>query len=173
MSKPRPSAVVEILTTGRSSQEPAERLFREHGEWLRRQLARRFGADVAEDVVQDTWARLVARGRLEEVARPKPFLFRIAANLMIDRGRRQAVRPDCVTLETAGVTPVEGDAQTQTVLLKQIILGLPRPLREVFVLSRFEGWSYQSIAEHLNISVKTVEWRMSKALIHCAERLRD
>lgn len=51
----------------------------------------------------------------------------------------------------------------------QVINSLPEKCKEVFVLNRFEGKKYAEIAEHLNISVKTVETQMSKAL----KTLRD
>ncbi len=41
---------------------------------------------------------------------------------------------------------------------------LPEKCRQVFELSRFEELKYREIAEKLNISVKTVEAQMSKAL---------
>lgn len=151
----------------------AERLFRKHGEWLRKRLSRRFGPDVADDIVQDTWTRLISRGDLDSLERPKPFLVRVAANLVLDRHRRSDARPSCVSIDGLA-KPLSIEAgQTQTILLKQIIVSMPEPMRIVFVLSRFRGWTYAAIAAHLNISAKTVEWRMSKALDYCTERLRD
>ena len=45
-----------------------------------------------------------------------------------------------------------------------IIDNLPERCRQVFVLSRFESMSYKEIAEHLQVSPKTVENQISKAL---------
>lgn len=50
---------------------------------------------------------------------------------------------------------------------------LPEKCREVFLLSRFENLKYKEIAEKLNISIKTVEAQMSKALQHLRIRLTD
>jgi RNA polymerase sigma-70 factor, ECF subfamily len=50
---------------------------------------------------------------------------------------------------------------------------LPEKCREVFRLSRHENLKYQEIAGRLEISVKTVEAHMSKALEHMRTRLAD
>ena len=50
---------------------------------------------------------------------------------------------------------------------------LPARCREVFELSRFEGLKYGQIADELDISVKTVEGQMSKALRLLREHLKD
>jgi RNA polymerase sigma-70 factor (ECF subfamily) len=52
-------------------------------------------------------------------------------------------------------------------------LKLPEKCREIFELSRFEGKKYTEIATQLNISVKTVETQMSKALQILKTELRD
>jgi RNA polymerase sigma-70 factor (ECF subfamily) len=48
---------------------------------------------------------------------------------------------------------------------------LPEGSRKIFKMSRFEGKKYREIAEELDISVKTVETQMSKALKHMKEKL--
>jgi len=50
---------------------------------------------------------------------------------------------------------------------------LPEKCREVFILNRYENLKYKEIAEQLQISVKTVETQMSKALQHMRIRLAE
>ncbi|MGH7455342.1 MAG: sigma-70 family RNA polymerase sigma factor, partial [bacterium] len=56
--------------------------------------------------------------------------------------------------------------------IESAIAGLPENARLVFMLYHFEGFKYAEIAEALDISVKTVESRMSKALQILREKLR-
>jgi RNA polymerase sigma-70 factor, ECF subfamily len=55
----------------------------------------------------------------------------------------------------------------------RIINNLPERCKEIFVLNRFEGKKYGEIAEELNISIKTVETQMSKALKILRDNLKD
>ncbi|MCK5135705.1 MAG: RNA polymerase sigma-70 factor [Bacteroidales bacterium] len=55
--------------------------------------------------------------------------------------------------------------------IKDAINNLPEKCREIFELSRFEGLKYREIAEELNISVKTVETQMSRALESLKKKL--
>lgn len=50
---------------------------------------------------------------------------------------------------------------------------LPEKCREIFLMNRFDGLKYREIAEKLNISIKTVETQMSRALKTLRERLSD
>ncbi|PTN09522.1 RNA polymerase sigma-70 factor (ECF subfamily) [Mangrovibacterium marinum] len=53
------------------------------------------------------------------------------------------------------------------------IAGLPSECRRIFLLSRESGLKYAEIAEELNISVKTVETQMSRALSCLRSSLKD
>ena len=65
----------------------------------------------------------------------------------------------------------EAASQIDALLLSEMIRSMPALYRNVFVLNRFGGMTYPEIARTLDISVKTVEWRMARALEYCASRL--
>lgn len=155
-----------------------DRLYRDHAAWLGAALTRRLGALAAEaeDIVQETYMRVARYVGEGAVVHPRALLLTIAGNLARDRARGAARRGHIVRGDEAALVlnrlGVPG-CQEQDMLLKQLVLTLPEPLRDVFVLSRFTGMSYEDIASHFGLSVKTVEWRMSKALALCASRLSD
>jgi RNA polymerase sigma-70 factor (ECF subfamily) len=57
--------------------------------------------------------------------------------------------------------------------IEEAISSLPPQCQTVFRLSRFEGLTYAEIAQQLNISVKTIENHMGKALKIMREKLKD
>lgn len=143
-----------------------------YGGWLRARLAGAYGTD-ADDLSQETWLRLGTYAEGREIRHPKALLLRIAANLAADQHRRRARHEGYVEEAAALAGPgAEAADQEDAVLVRQLVLGLPEPLRDVFVLSRVGGLTNNQIAEQLGISPKTVEWRMTRALAHCAAQLR-
>lgn len=50
---------------------------------------------------------------------------------------------------------------------------LPENYREAFVLHRFKDKSYKEIASQLNVSTKTVDYRIQQALKLLREDLKD
>lgn len=142
-----------------------------YGTWLRRQVLKRYGYSWGEDILQDTWLNMARVRPLGAIRYPKAFLLKVALNSARSEARRRAVmeRVEAQSLSNDGVLDAE---QIETVVLRETILGLPQPLRDVFVLSRLGGLTNQQIAEHLGIRPKTVEWRMTKALAHCAAQFR-
>lgn len=134
--------------------------------WLLGFLTRRFGFQVAEDLVQEALTRALAAGSV--IHHPKAFLAKVAVRAALEEVRR---RPDprFAYQPPAAVAP---DAEV-AVLLEQTIAALPRPIRDVFVLSRFGGLSNVEIAQRCNLSVKRVEARLTEARRRCAALIQD
>lgn len=144
-------------------------LYDRYAPWLRERLRGRFGAE-AEDIGQDAWVRVAALEGVDAIRHPKAFLLKVATNVALMRARHTGVvdRHAAVQVE---IEREEAD-QLERLALKEVILSLPQPLRDVFLLSRVAGLSNAQIADRLGISQKTVEWRMTRALAHCAKQLR-
>jgi RNA polymerase sigma factor (sigma-70 family) len=148
-------------------------LYHRYSHWFRARVVKRYGIQDADDLVQETWLRMTPYQAANEVRHPKAVLLRIASNLVAERHTRRTRRGRVVEeVSHLGGWAVEKPAQADELLAKQIVLGLPQPLRDVFVLSRVGGLTNVQIAETLGISLKTVEKRMTKALAHCAAQLR-
>lgn len=163
-----------LLRDGRQDRM-IDRLYRNHAGWLLGRLQRRFAGTglEAEDLVQDTYLRVARYGEEAAERHPRALLLRIGVNLALDQMRRAKTRPAPANdPDTSWDIPVDAD-QEYYLGLKRAILALPPDLRTVFLLSRFTPMTNADIAKRLGISVKTVEWRMSKALAHCAQQLSD
>lgn len=147
-------------------------LYRDYAAWLRAALRHRFGADAADDLVQETYLR-VTRNDTAAIRHPRAFLMRIAINVARDWARRRRVEVDPPAKEAMiAALPVDA-SQHQAILLKQIVLALPPELRDVFVLNHIEGLTLQEIAQLRGMSVRTVERRMSAAMLAAAAALRQ
>lgn len=144
-------------------------LYRHYSAWLRAQLRTRFGADAADDLVQEAYLR-IAPYQAKGIRSPKSLLLRIASNLALDGLARDGVRH---RFQQTSPAPADTfDSPHEALLLKQIIRSIPEKDREVFLLSRFGGLTHAQIAARLGVAVKTVEWRMARALKHCDDHLR-
>lgn len=144
-------------------------LYRRYSAWLRARLRVRFGADAADDLVQEAYLR-IAPYQSTGISSPKALLLRIASNLALDGIARDAVRNR--HQHNTAASPAAFDSPHEALLLKEIVRSIPEKDREVFLLSRFGGLTHAQIAARLGVAVKTVEWRMARALKHCDDQLR-
>mgnify|MGYP003574954400 CR=1 FL=1 len=129
--------------------------------------------DIAEDIVQDVFYRLwEKRDSLVITSSLKAYLFQSTINQSLNyikKYKNALKREDLYGSETMDdINDVE-----QAMALKEVnqrveaaVKALPEACRMVFVLSRYDQLSYKEIASKLDISVKTVEGQMSKALKH-------
>ncbi|MEN5229788.1 RNA polymerase sigma factor [Brevundimonas naejangsanensis] len=162
-----------LMTFGSDQLDDHERrglsqLYGQYSDWLSTRL-RHLGVTGVDDVVQETYLRIAPYQARGEVRHPKSLLLRIATNLVAEEGRRAQRQ----RLHVAAA-PLWTDAasQAESVLLKQLILKLPEPERDIFMLSRFGGLTNEQIAGRLAVSVKTVERRITRALKQVDAQLR-
>lgn len=143
-------------------------LYRQYGRWLTARLRHRHG-DAAEDLVQETYLRIGPYQRAGAIRYPKALLLRIAENIAVDRARAaQRAQISAREIARTTVAPLQHD----DLVLKELIRSLPQPEREIFVMNRVLGLTYDEIATRMNVSVRSIEWRMSQALLHCAKHFR-
>lgn len=136
--------------------------------------------DAAKDIVQDVFVRLwTHRDKLQITTSLQSYLRRSVVNASIDHKRR-FYEKNKEALEHHGEwsdnSPSVDSELREKDIKQQInnaISTLPERCRLIFVLSRYEELTYAQIAARLDISVKTVENQMTKALKMLRKKLRD
>jgi RNA polymerase sigma-70 factor, ECF subfamily len=124
--------------------------------------------DEAEECVQQVFLTVWEKRESNAISTSvKSYLYRAVYNSSLNRIKHEKVKQLYAQTEKA----LE-QSELQQEIQKAIAL-LPEQCRMVFKLSRFEDMKYSEIATHLNISVKTVENHMGKALKLMREQLKD
>jgi RNA polymerase sigma-70 factor (ECF subfamily) len=171
---------------GRDEAADQNRALARDAEPLRDALARYFARRIPEtadvdDMVQDVFARIVARDSSQPVAHLSSYVFQTAASVLADRGRRRAVRRATAHVAFDPDRHGESDLDADRILIGKenlraataALLSLPARTRTIFVLHRLEGRKYADIAAQLGISVSAVEKHMFRAVKHLSARLGD
>lgn len=132
--------------------------------------------EVAQSVFLTVWEK---RTRLDIKSSFKSYLLTMVRNACFNILKHEKIKLKHAQYETVTSSPAyEGTAQ-QVISneLEQRIYtamnALPEQCRLVFKLSRFEELKYSEIAEQLDISIKTVENQIGKALRIMREELKD
>lgn len=152
--------------------------FREHRAPLFRYVARLTGdADLAEEVVQETFARLVTRSpeRLENL---RPWLFAVASRVARDEGRRSrrrlrllAARPQQQPLGDPADDPASNAARANLQeRVRAALAGLAERDRTVLLLGE-SGFSHREIAAAVGTTTKSVGTMIARALERLAREL--
>ena len=156
-------------------------LFRQHNKSLVRFLASKLGSEEeAIEVAQDAYVRLLGLNDVGVESYLQAYLYRTALNLAIDRIRRRSTRDRIIGIlterehEQTSVVPSPEEiinAEQLLIELKQAINELPLNCRLAFCMVKFEHLEYAEIASKMNISESMVRKYVSKALIHCRNRV--
>ncbi len=136
--------------------------------------ARLADRQAAEDVLQE-----VALAAIRQPSKPTdptkvaPWLYRIALRKVINHhrstGRRRrlvdgVIAAGCATSQTDDTLPGEWLMREERIRsVSEAMERLDPQDRLILMLKYTEGWGYQELAEHLGITVKTVEYRLLKA----------
>ena len=141
--------------------------------WLTRYFRRRV-QDIAEieDMVQDVFARMVARDSTVPVEHLGGYILKTASSVFTDWVRHRSSH--AANLHVSFEPELHGEAEVDPERIlggKQelqaatmVLLRLPERTRTVFILRRLEGQRFQDIATHLGISVSAVEKHMVRAI---------
>ncbi len=159
-----------------------EELYVRHHDALRRFLTRMLrNEDVAAEVAQEAYIRIIRFAPRRLMDDPKAYLFQVAANAARDRMSRERTRDGLLdpTAVPEGLVCPQPNAETvaagreRIALLMLAVDELPPRCREVFLMSRFDGLSNGEIADRLGISRNMVEKHIIKAMVHCRRRLDE
>jgi len=133
----------------------------------------------AEDIVEDFFVRILEnRKNIRIESSVKSYFMRSVHNRCLDYLAHQKVIASHEVYQVKMMTEedfheyplIDAELKLQ---IERAIQDLPDGIRETFILNRVEGLKYHEIANQENISVKTVEYRISKALSILRKELGD
>jgi RNA polymerase sigma factor (sigma-70 family) len=137
-------------------------------------------ASQTEDLLHDTFARMIAAENWRQIDSAAGFAMRTARNVVYDALRRQkVVAIDFVAdMGALGLADDAPDPEAAAVArdelrrLRELVAALPTQCRRVFTLRKVYGLAPQEIADRLGLSVSTVEKHLVKAVRLCSEGLQ-
>jgi len=136
--------------------------------------------DTAEEIIQDIFLKLWEnRYSLTITSSLKSFLLRSVQNKCIDWIRHLDIQDRYRNAMMIAPLLMENDTDNYLFYselreaLEQALNLLPEEFSGTFRMNRFDGLTYQEIADKLGISVRSVEVRISKALQLLREKLKD
>lgn len=142
---------------------------------------------IAEDIVSDALIKLWEIWKEKEIEHLEALLLTTLKNKSLDYLRHEAIKTEVIqTLSEMGrreldirISTLEacnpGDIFSTEVqqIVTSTLAHLPEQTRRIFEMSRFENKTNKEIAEELQLTVKGVEYHITKALKPLRENLRD
>jgi RNA polymerase sigma-70 factor, ECF subfamily len=128
--------------------------------------------DQAEEIVQDLFYHFWKnRDKISIESSLKSYLFQSIRNKVLKHVRHENVKQKYAEHfleqsagEQANISMSAYELKELETMVNKVLDRLPGNCSLIFRMNRFEGLKYREIADKLNISVKTVESNMSRAL---------
>jgi RNA polymerase sigma-70 factor (ECF subfamily) len=126
----------------------------------------------SKEVVQDVFINLWENRELIDPEESLlSYLFKIVQNKCINKLHHKKVETKyaevykLVYADHRSISPADSLLALElSEHINKVVAGLPPQCRKIFELSRYDGQRYSEIATTMNVSVKTVEAQISKAL---------
>ncbi len=137
-------------------------------------------SELSEEIVQDVFLLLwETRKKIVIHNSLKSFLLKSVQNRSIDQLRHLKITSKYASLLLEHARLSENDIDKYILFSEleqkysEALVKLPPTIAETFRMSRIEYLNYHEIANKLNVSIRTVEVRVSKALSFLREELKD
>ena len=120
--------------------------------------------EIVNDVYVSLWQN---RHTYNEIRSIKSYLFSAVKNRSINQIKKKKIEVTHLwpnNEESSFRADAAVDEKDHKVALENLMDQLPPKCRQIFVMSRIDELSYAEIAELLDLSIKTVENQMGKAL---------
>lgn len=158
-----------------------EQLFKSHFAILCTycQLNYSFEPDLAKEVVHAGFVKLWEnRDSINPELSVKGYLYKTISNICLDHLKHSKIKKQhqqYVMQHGVQHTALQdldaADIKMLKAAIDKAVADLPHQMRRIFELSRYDGFKYAQIASLLNISVKTVETQMGRALSKLRQKL--
>lgn len=177
-SEPERAGGAEV-SAGDRSLALAEVARSHHGALVRFLALRTGSAEDAKEIVQEAYAKVLALDRPGTVSFLVGYLWRIAANLAIDRNRRRTARSrlDDLTVQSsdscAPSTESVVESRERLAIVERAIRELPPRCRQAFLLRILDGRRFAQIGREMGITERMAKVHVARALQylqHCLDR---
>ena len=119
------------------------------------------------------------RKSLDERMSVKSYIYRSSVNYIYNYLKKKAIRARFIETELQKDEVLSNQTLDQVLLhdleksINSIIEKLPPQQKKIFRLSRLDGLSHEKIAQQLDLSVRTVENQIHRALSIIRSKLKD
>lgn len=186
-------ATMEVRTMDLVMQEIKQNTFLKEKDKLLGFIRNRVSTvEEAEDILQDVFYQFVVGfDTIESLDRVTSWLYSVARNKIIDRYRRDAVRPKKTDFEFAASKDDQGPLTLQEILpdldnspesamlreaiwdeITEALAELPIEQREIFILNEMEEKGFREISEETGVSINTLLSRKRYAIMALRKRLQ-
>lgn len=132
--------------------------------------------DQAEELVQDVFTNIwIKADQIVIASSVKSYLFTATRNACLNFIKHQKIEQAYANHADSPLSVTEDPLEYDELVsrLEKAMEKIPEKCRQIFELNRFEGKRYKEIAEELQLSLKTVENQMGKALKILRNELGD